>query len=300
MSKLILYSFVLFLVVAAGLTASSTAQRGRPTAYTAALTENPEKLRVENLRKNLFADPFNEEKLQAYLAVLPKDDDLFVLEGDLLMTEQQVRAYVAGKSQSQAPTIQSGELLVNIHNGRQDFYQNPAQRNLTYAVDRNSFPNSSQYQTVVSNMRLAGRKWQNACMNCRLRFTYLSQHDGSPSHENVNFIVRFRNVNGAYIAAAFFPHDGPTRRFINIDGSYFSTTFDKVGVLRHELGHTLGYRHEHIQDVPGCFREDDNWRPLTPYDPKSVMHYFCGGAGSLTLDITALDRAGHRRLYRIP
>jgi len=297
MSKLTFYSLGLLLMALVALPQSSMSQRPKGGA---AMSENSERLRVDNLRKSIFAEPFNEEKLQAYLAVLPKDDDLYVLEGDLLMTEQQVRAYVVGKSQAQAPAISSGELLVNIHNGTQDFYKDMTKRNLTYAVDKSSFANPSEYAKVVNNMRLAGQRWQNLCATCGVRFTYLSQHDASPTHDKVNFIVRFHNVNGAYIAAAFFPNYAPTRRYVNIDPSYFTTSFDKVGVLRHELGHTLGYRHEHIQDIPGCFREDNNWMPLTPYDPKSVMHYFCGGAGSLTLDITQLDRAGHRRLYKRP
>ena len=298
MRKLTFYSLVLLLIALVALPQSSMSQR-RPRSG-AAMSENPERLRVDNLRKSVFAEPFNEEKLKAYLEALPRDGDLYVLEGDLLMTEQQVRAYVVGKSQAQAPAFSSGELLVNIHNGSQDFYRDLSQRNLTYAVDRNSFSNHTEYTTTVNNMRLAGKGWQNLCVNCGVRFTYLSQHDAAPTHDKVNFIVRFHNVNGAYIAAAFFPHYAPSRRYVNIDPSYFTTSFDKVGVLRHELGHTLGYRHEHIQDIPGCFREENNWLPLTPYDPKSVMHYFCGGAGSLTLNITSLDRAGHRQLYKRP
>ena len=278
----------------------SISQRRSPPRRQASFADNPEKRRVEDVRKELFADPFNEQKLQTYLAVLPKDDELYVVEGDLLLTEQEIRAYVVAKSQTQSPTFQSGELLVNIHNGNRDYYQDPSQRNLTYAVDKNSFSNESEYRRAVTNMREAGKSWQNICPTCRVRFTYLSQHDNSPTHGKVNFIVRLKNANGKYIAAAFFPHDSPLRRYVNIDPSYFTTNYNKVGVLRHELGHTLGYRHEHTRNVPGCFFEDDEWLPLTAYDPKSVMHYFCGGGGGLSLSITQTDRSGHRRLYKLP
>lgn len=74
-------------------------------------------------------------------------------------------------------------------------------------------------------------------------------------------------------------------------------SFDKTGVLRHELGHVLGYRHEHIGNVPGCNTEGVSWERLTPYTPNSVMHYFCGGAGSFDLSLRDLDKAGHRCLY---
>ena len=117
------------------------------------------------------------------------------------------------------------------------------------------------------------------------------------SHNDVTFIVRRYDSVSEYVAAAFFPNYAPARRYLNIDPSYFTTSFDRVGVLRHELGHVLGYRHEHIRGVAGCYQEDDQWRPLTQYDPRSVMHYFCGGAGNLQLTLTELDRSGHRTLY---
>jgi len=45
------------------------------------------------------------------------------------------------------------------------------------------------------------------------------------------------------------------------------------GVFRHELGHVLGLRHEHIR-APGTFcTEDSSWRGVTAYDSASVMHY---------------------------
>src|SRR5262249_39230703 len=126
---------------------------------------------------------------------------------------------------------------------------------------------------------------------------HLDQFDANPSLNDVLFVVRRYDSGGTYIAAAFFPNEGQSRRFLNVDPSYFTTTFDRVGVFRHELGHVLGYRHEHIRDVPGCYREENQGRPLTDYDPDSVMHYFCGGGGSLQLTLTDLDRTGHRTLY---
>ena len=291
-----------FLLLALATQVFPISQKKTHRKNSAALTEpaSPEKSKTEALRAEAFADPFNEDKLRAYMAVLPKDGDLYILEGDILLTEQEVRAYVVAKSQAQSSASDSSELLVNVHNGDRDYYRDVNQRNLTYAVDRNSFPTQAQYKKAVDNMRAAGLAWQNACTTCRLKFSYLTQFDTSPSHNNVNFIVRFKDVGGAYIAAAFFPHDGPVRRYVNIDPSYFNTSFDKVGVLRHELGHVIGYRHEHTRNIPGCYFEDNNWQPLTPYDSQSVMHYFCGGAVSLTLALSPLDRSGHRKLYKLP
>ena len=105
------------------------------------------------------------------------------------------------------------------------------------------------------------------------------------------------------IASSFFPSDPPDRRHMLIDPTYFTTSFDKVGVLRHELGHVLGFRHEHIRnDAPPVCPNEPLWdtQVLSVYDPKSVMHYFCGGVGSHDLQITDLDRKGARMVYGPP
>ena len=113
------------------------------------------------------------------------------------------------------------------------------------------------------------------------------------------FVVRYENVEGGPIARAFFPSTAPDGRSVVVFPGYFAAGmgFDPVGVLRHEIGHVLGYRHEHIRNIPGCFTEGTDWKPLTPYTPNSVMHYFCGGAGSMDLSIREADKRGHRCLY---
>jgi hypothetical protein len=173
---------------------------------------------------------------------------------------------------------------------------------LSYCVLKNTFPRQEWYEEVVTNMRLATEAWE---LTCGVQFEYIPRLDTSTSMrpEGVLFPVRHISAGGAFIAAAFFPNDVTSRRRLLIDPSYFSTTFNHVGVLRHELGHVIGCRHEHIRSgaPPICPDEDTTGTiNLTDYDPQSVMHYFCGGVGSRTLEITQLDRIGAQRLYGPP
>jgi hypothetical protein len=109
-------------------------------------------------------------------------------------------------------------------------------------------------------------------------------------------------VDGEYLARAFFPNDQRTARNVLIDESSFqlddSENLRLVGILRHELGHALGFRHEHTRPESGTCFEDNEFRPLTSYDRFSVMHYpQCNGGGDWSLTLTPLDKAGSACVY---
>lgn len=243
------------------------------------------------------------ETVKAFLATLPRYGQFYVLEGDLLRTEAEIKRdllLMQGRSASLAQ--QNPELIVNLTAaGARDYWKDPSARKLTYAVDRASFKSEARANQITTQMEAAAQDWVQRCEECGISITRLDIPN--PTHKQVTFVVRRANANGAFIAAAFFPSYPAARRYVDIDDSFFAlatNSFDPVGVLRHELGHVLGYRHEHIRGISGCFQEGASWSPLTPYDPNSVMHYFCGGAGSLELAISDLDEEGHRRLYAPP
>lgn len=237
---------------------------------------------------------------------LQDEDGYYLIEGDILLTEAEVDVWFRSKN---IPVIQNTdkeesqvtlELLLRLTSqGERDYWKTSQERHLTYAIDKNSFTNE-EYLEVISRMNAAGNDWNQLCDDCNIKFEHLVNYDNSPSHDNVKFIVK-RVSNVSYIASAFFPEYPQSRRYVNIASSFFSSdlSFDQTGVLRHELGHVLGYRHEHIQGIRGCGSEGGKWVPLTEYDEHSVMHYYCGSGGSLELALTASDKEGHRKVYKV-
>lgn len=277
----------------------------RSASSTAALTNPPPAPPAYHMPgaaeayRRAIKSPFDAEAIKEFLSLLPYDGKFYIVEGDIRMTEQEVREYLVSHSAAPAPGGVRPELLVNVADGQLDYYSNVSDRTLTYAVDRASFKDLESYRLVSSNFGAAAKDWENSCRQCSVRFVHVEEQD-TAAERTTNFVIRSFDSKRAFIAASFFPHDDPSRRVVDVDPTYFGTSFDKVGVFRHEIGHILGYRHEHIRGIAGCNSEGGKWVPMTPYDPKSVMHYFCGGGGSMQLALTQVDRAGHKRLYGGP
>ena len=246
-------------------------------------------------------------------------EELYRVEGDLLLDEDQLEIYAQQREalererslQKERAALGAGDVapqegrssLVGVTSNGRLVRWKPGLV-LTYCVLKNTFSSTERYEKAVAGMKQATWAWENTC---GITFQHKSELDNSNGTANPGtlFTVREIDAGGQFIAAAFFPNDPKNRRRVLIDPSYFdpNLTFDPVGVLRHELGHVLGFRHEHIrsQAPPQCPDETmAETLDLTQYDPQSVMHYFCGGVGSRTLAITDIDRIGSQKLYGMP
>jgi len=198
----------------------------------------------------------------------------------------------------------SQELIVNLANGQQDKWANPTA--VTYCISKKSF--GSKYNEIVATVEGALQDWMNTGAN--VLYTHVVAEDGSCTSRNtkVTFNVR-QDRSTQYYAKAFFPSYPRNSREVVISSISYNPAnlgpWTLRGILRHELGHTLGFRHEHIRPEnlnrqSTCSTENTTWAPLTEYDSASVMHYphnGCAGTNTGDLAITALDAQGANVLY---
>jgi Matrixin len=269
-----------------------------------------------HLRQEAEASPKLDELRSSarQLMLEPGGTTYYVLEGDLIYDDdelelyalqQDVRAKAKEVGLTPAPSGREDALVVVASGGKIVRWR--PEKVLSYTVLRESFPSQENYDLAVESVNAATQAWQDTC---DIVFEHRSEFDGhtnvSASPEDIDaslvFTVRYIDGGGQFIAAAFFPTYPPARRRVLIDPSFFADdlSFDRVGVLRHELGHTLGFRHEHIRsEAPAACPDEPAYDTLnlTDYDPRSVMHYFCGAVGSRELAITELDRLGAQKVY---
>jgi hypothetical protein len=241
---------------------------------------------------------------------------LYIAEGDTLLDDDQLKIYAdVREAENQARVAAkkadahgfgthrldtSHGLIAMTQNGKVIRWKPGTV--LSYRVVRSSFPDQAKYQLVADNLKAATEAWERTC---GINFEHRVAQDGEPGTDpnGCVFVAYAFDAGGSVIASSFFPSDPPDRRHLLIDPTYFTTSFDKVGVFRHELGHILGFRHEHIRnEAPPVCPNEPLWdtQVLSQYDPHSVMHYFCGGLGSHDLQITELDRKGARMVYGPP
>ncbi len=232
------------------------------------------------------------EQFRARHVFVEPESGFFIADGDTpFFSEKQLREFYE-------LNVRDGQLIVNRVGSADDKWSATQRKNLSYCVS-NTF--GTRKALVVQLMAAAAASWEAVA---DVKFVYVPAQDASctASNQNVLFDVR-PSTSGSYLARAFFPSTGRSGRNVIIDSSCFGdASVSAEGVIRHELGHVLGFRHEHTRPEAGTCFEDNGWRALTAYDAASVMHYpHCNGVGSWsTKPLSALDKQGVAALYGAP
>jgi hypothetical protein len=237
---------------------------------------------------------YQEYRAQAHL----DEDGQFIVNGDEpVASEGALRQYYDSMTtRTRKPSGTDGtSLVVNRVSGRDDKWSATAARNLTYCVSTRF---GSSQTAVINAMAQGAALWENASSG--IDFRYVSSQNASCNVRNTSVVFSVEPTStSSYIARAFFPSTAKSGRNVLVNASSLlnSGSWTPGNIMGHELGHALGFRHEHTRPEAGTCFEDNNWRALTPYDGVSIMHYPQCNGDSSTLRFSTNDGVGVRSLY---
>jgi len=221
-------------------------------------------------------------------------DRQYIVNGDEpISTTGDLKDYYDRMVHGSEEAMEEG-LVVNTVGGVDDRWSASQVGNLTYCV-------SSKFGTrkadIVNAMAAGAALWEGA--SSKINYVYVPSQDANCTTRNNSVLFSVEPVQTSqYIARAFFPSSPKRSRNVLVDDSIWTSgSWTPANIMGHELGHTLGFRHEHTRPEAGTCFEDNSWRPLTPYDGASIMHYpQCNGTSD-DLSFSSYDAAGVRAVY---
>jgi len=247
----------------------------------------------------------------------------YVTEGDLVFTsEAALKAHYDARSRPIDGSVEKLHVFKRASDDMEPTFPPDEAVRLDYCVSDlfATWVDSPGKDQVVAEVAQAMSDWQNTV---NVRFIYHPGEDANcdENNANVDFAVVPTSFPIGACASNKMMWSGPAMGCPNsssniVTGGILSFNYSSaqpvpsnVGVYRHELGHMLGFRHEHPFNPAGsCTRETPNmqgddltFRALTDYDSSSVMHYSFFPCGLLVeYEISPLDGVGARSVYGMP
>ena len=252
-----------------------------------------------------IANRDDEDSFSKLLTSLEKHGDYWIYQG-VLMSADEIKVDLEKSRQGSTSRFSTSSLGVNIYNGKPDYLKTIESRNLVYRIVDSSFPSRKEYLTTANYFKQAAKDWQDICDSCQITFTQL-EPDGNdilslPAYSK-DFLIEHNGSLNALITS-FFPSTSTDRRKILIGRDYFKlgtkTLVDPVGVMRHAIGHALGYRHTRSIGEDWCLDKSlqSSKRSVQEYDADSVMRYSgCDNLEFTSAKFSEADIRSHRELY---
>lgn len=224
---------------------------------------------------------------------------VYLVEWDQPLTLVELRDYYERYIDHEGEATTEQASIVGTVGGVDDVWSRTDAQHLSYCVTDDFGALKSR---VVQEMAEATRGWEAIA---HVHFEYLPAHDAACTNSNssVKFSVR-PTTSGA--SCAFLPSGAractPRTLLMNyrhLDGAFRQAvpSITTVGVLRHELGHILGLRHENLTASTCRTFEGTDWRLLTLFDRQSAMNVPCSGMYWMDYSISNMDVVGIRSLY---